>query len=104
MSDHFDPASSTFPINFATTPGFETRVGTCSTSTRSIASPTATTSSPHATWTACSVWIYPSGNVLWTLGHARNENDPHPRDRWHRSSRIVGDPYNGPKRTRTTHA
>jgi hypothetical protein len=98
MSDHFDPADSTFPINFATTPGFEDKG-----------------------WDVFHInaidRVEPGGDYLvtvrhmdgvflvdretkhveWTLGTPRTR-DPQPTGPVAPQLNIVGDPFGGPKR------
>jgi hypothetical protein len=93
MSDYFDPASSTFPINFATTPGFETKgwdVFHINAIDRVESDGDYVVTARHMD--GVFRVDYPSGNVLWTLG------TPTSLDPAAKKLAIVGDPYNGPKR------
>jgi hypothetical protein len=98
MSDYFDPASSTFPINFESTPGF---AGT-GWDVFHINAIDRVESDGDYIVTARHVdgvfrVDHPSGDVLWTLGTpmARNVQPAGPVAP---QLTIIGDPYNGPKR------
>ncbi len=99
MSEHFDPADSTFPVNFATTPGFEDKgwdVFHINAIDRVELDGDYVVTVRHMD--GVFRVDYPSGNVLWTLGTPETRN-PQPTGPVARQLTIVGDDeYNGPRR------
>ena len=97
MSDHFDPASSTFPINFATTSGFEDKgwdVFHINAIDRVESDGDYVVTARHMD--GVFRVDYPSGEVLWTLGTPAAIDDTDAANK--KQLRIIGDPYGGPKR------
>ena len=98
MSDHFDPASSSFPVNFSTTPGFETK-GWDVFHINAIDRVTSSVPGDDGDYVVTVRHMdgvfrvdHPSGNVRWTLG------TPASTDGGAKQLDIIGDPYGGPKR------
>lgn len=92
MSDHFDPASSSFPQNFESTPGF---AGTG----WDVFHINAIDREPDGDYVVTVRHMdgvfrvdHPSGDVIWTLG------TPPSTDPGATALSIVGDPFGGPKR------
>ncbi|HSP28717.1 MAG TPA: aryl-sulfate sulfotransferase, partial [Ilumatobacteraceae bacterium] len=98
MSDYFDPASSTFPINFETTPGF---AGTGWDVFHINAIDRIDEDGDYLVTARHMDGVfrvnYATKNVLWTLGTPPARN-PQPAGPVAPQLRIVGDPYGGPKR------
>jgi hypothetical protein len=98
MSEYFDPASSTFPINFSTTPGFETKgwdVFHINAIDRVESDGDYVVTARHMD--GVFRVDHDTKNVLWTLGTPAARN-PRPAGPPAPQLAIVGDPYNGPKR------
>jgi hypothetical protein len=98
MHQHFNPASSTFPQNFESTPRFAD-TGWDVFHINAIDRVTSSVPADDGDYIVTVRHMdgvfrvdHPSGNVRWTLG------TPESTDAGAKALTIVGDPYNGPKR------
>lgn len=104
MSHYFDPASSTFPINFATTPGFEDKgwdVFHINAIDR-ISSPDTGDDGDYVVTARHMDGVFrvdrSSGSVEWTLGTPASTDGAKRLEILDDPYTTAGDPYSGPKR------
>ena len=97
MSDYFDPATSTFPLNFASTPGFENKGW-------DVFHINAIDREDNGDYVVTVRHMdgvfrvdHDTKNVEWTLGTPPARN-PRPDGPVAPQLRIIGDPFGGPKR------